>query len=97
MGGNALKSCCGKNHMYSMYEITDLPTTQKKSKRITIGRFVEDEEEEQQQDGGNGGGEQGVVKSNDGGIKNSYSDYNEQQQQPYIDMAEVVREKQKAR
>ena len=96
MGGNALKSCCGKNHMYSMYEITDLPTTQKKSKRITIGRFVEDEEEEQQ-DGGSGGGEQGVVKGNDGGIKNSYSDYNEQQQQPYIDMAEVVREKQKAR
>ena len=94
MGGNALKSCCGKNHMYSMYEITDLPTTQKKSKRITIGRFVEDEEEEQQ-DGGSGG-EQGVVKGNDGGIKNSYSDYNEQQQ-PYIDMAEVVREKQKAR
>ena len=32
MGGNALRSCCGRNHMQSMYETSDMPVMRKKSK-----------------------------------------------------------------
>ena len=79
MGGNALRSCCGRNHMQSMYETSDMPIMRKKSKLMAT--FEGDKPV-------------AATESNveTTGYENTYQN-DQQYNQPYVDMDEVIRNK----